>query len=597
MRHPHTNRPLPLFYSLAFLLFPLANLSAQTSAQPAPQADIVFVREPTVRPNPIRRAPLVAIVEFETDVEVLVSVEVSDGQNRWKQPPITGPQKKHSIPVVGLRPGLRHAIRVLANKSGDTKITQSKALEFITEPLPNSFPPIRTILAKPEKMEPGVTFFAVNFWDNSTSMLDYGYIIAVDNRGDVVWFCHTTDRIADMRFTKAGNLLYQHGSYRYAYEIDLLGRDRRRWIATNLTKMPNDGLAINPSIPVEIDTIHHDLLEKNDGNFLTLATELRHFQQYPTSEFERDAPWEPAYVVCDRVIEFDPNNGKINNQLHLTNILDPNRFGYMALSGFWKDKYNQYINEERARDWSHANALVHLPEENAILVSFRHLDCIFKIDWETKKIKWILGNHDNWSKPWQKYLLKPVGDLQWFYHQHAPQMTTRGTLMMYDNGNYRASPFEKATFATENRSRVVEYKIDEDAMTVEQVYVYDGGENNPFYCPFYCEADLLPQTQNILVTDGGHIELADGTPDDNVPADRQWARIFEITGSENPERVFELNCMSPLGSRYGWSIYRSIRRPNLYENLNLVAPLESENDLLYPREQHIRREFPKNARF
>ena len=57
---------------------------------------------------------------------------------------------------------------------------------------------------------------------------------------------------------------------------------------------------------------------------------------------------------------------------------------------------------------------------------------------------------------------------------------------MYDNGNYRARPFDRATLAPQNRSRVVEFAVDEQAMTVRQIYEYDGGDVERFYCPFYC---------------------------------------------------------------------------------------------------------------
>ncbi len=569
--------------------------SGQSSGSSEPQSSsqaLLFVQDPTVRRNPIERAPLIAIVEFEASTAVTCQIEVDDGERQWFQPVPEQEAQRYAVAVVGLRPDRSHSIRVRAqDQSGAQQL--SAPLEFHTDPLPDSFPPLRTLMARPDLMEPGVTLFAVNLWSNSTSMLDYGYIVALDEVGEVVWYCNTGDRIADLRINKAGHLVYQHGNYRYAYEIDLLGRDHRRWVATNLTILPDQR-----SIPVEVDTIHHDLVELDSGNLLTLATELRNFREYPTSEFDPDAPWSPAYVVCDRVIEFDPNTGNIVDQLHLTNVLDRRRFGYMALSGFWKDKYKDYIPlTESARDWSHANALIYLPEENAIIVSFRHLDCLMKIDWASKKIVWILGDPDGWGEAWQKYLLKPVGPLEWAFHQHSPQITPRGTLLMYDNGNYRARPFDRATLAPQNRSRVVEFAVDEQAMTVRQIYEYDGGEVERFYCPFYCEADWLPKTGNILITDGGHIETEDGTPHDDVPGDRQWARIFEITRGPNPQKVFEVVCASDLGSQYGWSIYRSIRRPNLWEGLELIAPSEDSDGDLFVREPHVKRPDPLNANF
>lgn len=550
----------------------------------------LFKTEPAIRANPIQRAPLVAIIDFESSTSVNTTLEISDGDREWTRSFPAEQGTKYSLPVLGMRPNRLHTIRVRVQSKDEESV--SEPLSFHTPPLPRDFPPLRTTVSKPEKMEPGVTFFPINIWRSSKSVLDYGYIIAIDEEGEVVWYCHTRDRIADMRVTQAGTIIYQHGNYRYAYEIDLMGRDLRRWVATNLTFRPD-----NTSIPVEVDTMHHDFLEMDSGNFMTLATELRHFREYPTSEFTPEAPWAPAYVVCDRVIEFNPTNGEIVNQLHLKNILDNRRFAYMSLGGFWKDKYNYLIGDEKCRDWSHANALVHLPEENAIIVSFRHLDCVIKIDWETKKIKWILGNHGGWGKRWQQYLLKPVGNVEWTFHQHSPQVTPRGTLMMYDNGNYRARPFDKATMAPNNQSRVVEYKIDEDAMTVEQVFEYRGTEKDRFYCPFYCEADWMPETQNILVTDGGHIELADGTPDDNVPGKKQWARIFEITRGAEPEKVFEVVCKSRPGVDFGWSIYRSIRRPNLYDGFQLDAPTEDELGNLFLRRPHRKRMNALNAQF
>jgi arylsulfate sulfotransferase len=540
----------------------------------------LFVGQPTIRPNPITRAPLIAIVEFESLAEVKPTLEISDGVRSWEQPWRVHAAKKHRVAALGLRPNRAHSIRVkIQSPDGQTDV--SEPLEFHTPPLPDSFPPLKTTLANPERMEPGITMFSVNLWRDSTSLLDYGYIVALDAEGEVIWYCDTGDRVADMRILKNGHLLYQHGSYRYAYEIDILGQDVRRWYATGLTTAPDD-----EAIPVDVDTIHHDLMELPNGNFLTFTTEMHEFEEFPTSEFDPDAPWEPAHVVCDAVVEFDPASGQTVERLPLVNLLDRKRFGYMALSGFWKDKYNDRIGGV-SRDWSHANALIYVPDENAIIVSFRHLDCLMKIDWKTKQIRWILGDPSGWAEPWQKYLLHPVGDVEWSYHQHSPQLTPRGTLMMYDNGNYRARPFNKATLAADNQSRVVEFKIDEEAMTVEQIFDYRGTPDDRFYCPFYCEADWLPRTHNILVTDGGHIELADGTPDDNVPAERQWARIFEITRDSPPEKVFEVVCDSGIGSPFGWSIYRSNRLPNIYDPFSIDPLGEDEEMKIFERKPHI----------
>ncbi|MFK7735444.1 MAG: aryl-sulfate sulfotransferase [Pirellulaceae bacterium] len=606
---------------LMLFIVVLGTLACDSQAQVPPKdsldvvgATSLFEQHPTARLNPIERCPLVAVIDFEAPANLSVEVTTTDGRSTWSQPyssatlkrnsapaqtatdgtsvaDANSPILRYSLPVMGLRPNRLHAIRVTLTDRTSGQQEKSEAVTIQTAPLPRDFPPLRVLRYAPKRMGPAITFFSVNLWRESKTILDYGYMVAVNERGEVVWYCKTQDRTADMRVNKAGHIIYQQGSYRYAYEIDLMGRDHRRWVATNITFLPDE-----ESIPVDADTLHHDLVEMQNGNMMSLSTELRRFEQYPTSEFNPNAPWIPTYVVCDRVLEFEPDTGKVVDHLHLKDILDPDRFGYMALSSFWRDKYKAFTNDESPRDWSHANSVTHIPDENAILVSFRHLDCVIKIDWNTKKIRWILGNHKGWSKPWHKYLLEPVGDLDWAYHQHAPQLTPRGTVMMYDNGNYRASPFDKATMAPNNRSRVVEYAIDEDEMTVRQVFVYDGDAEDRFYCPFYGEAEWLPQTGHILVTDGGHVELKDGTPHDNVPGERQWARIFELDPSTG-ERIFEIACRSPLGNPFGWSIYRSMRRENLWDGFDLVCPEKEETGVVFPRERHIKRSKMLNPLF
>lgn len=571
--------------SLCLCCFCLTGCSSESRRSASKDRIIngLFVGQPTIRANPIERVPLVAIIDFESPVDVIPSLEISDGDRQWEQPWPVVPAKKHRIAVMGMRPDREHTIRVRADTPGGGQSQLSDPLKFTTPPLPKNFPPLEIVRADPEKMEPGITLFAANIWRESVSILDYGYIVAVDNEGEVVWFCHTNDRIADMRILKNGHILYQHGNYRYAYEIDIMGRDINRWVATNLTMSPS-----KDSIPIKIDTLHHDLMELPNGNFMTLATEIHEFDNYPTSEFDADAPTAPAHVVCDAVIEFDAETGKIVERFHLKDILDPNRIGYISLGSFWKDKYNDFIGAT-SRDWSHANAIVYLPNEDAMIISFRHLDCIFKLDWKTKEIKWIFGDPDGWGEKWQKYLLKPKGDFKWTYHQHSPQVTPRGTIMLYDNGNYRARPFNKATMAVDNRSRILEFKIDEEAMTVETVFEYDGGTEESFYSPFYCEADWMSKTKNILVTDGGHIETEDGTPHDDVPGERQWARLFEITRDSPPEKVFEVRLDSGLGSPFGWSVYRATRLRNLYQGFRIAPPSETEDILLFDRSRHIKR--------
>lgn len=548
-----------------------------TSAQQATEKlDSFWIERPKVRENPNSRAPLIGILEFQTRHPSTAVIEISDGSRSWKHL-VDQPHTQHMVTLLGFYPNRMHKITVTAKSIADGQEEIDRSAEFVTMPLPANFPPLSTTLAIQHKMEPGIRMFAVNNWTDNISLLDYGYLIATDNTGQVVWYCHTGDRTADSRLLSNGNILYQHGSYRYLYEIDILGRDIRSWYAARSVEAPNE-----QSIAVDVDTIHHDFAELPNGNFLTLGTELRRFEEYPTDEFDAQAPLKPAWVVCDEIVEFSPITGEIVKRLPLTDKLDSSHFGYLCLNRFWKDKYDDFIDSP-CRDWSHANGLQYLPEDNAVIVSLRHLSCIIKFDWQTNEIVWIFGDPTGWAERFQSYFLRPDEKLQWPYHQHSPHFTESGVLLMFDNGNYRAVPYQPPTMAPDNTSRIVAFRIDQQQKKAKQVYSYGAAQGDRFYSPFYGEAEVLTRTRNLLITDGGHIETAQGIPNDVVPCERQWARIFEITSSSRPEKVYEMICANKLGSNQGWSIYRCNHYQSLYENFSIRTPRIDEQARVYPR--------------
>jgi len=159
------------------------------------------------------------------------------------------------------------------------------------------------------------------------------------------------------------------------------------------------------------------------------------------------------------------------------------------------------------------------------------------------------------------------GEFDWQYHQHAAEMTASGSLILFDNGNYHALPPRPRSTVEESHSRAVEYLIDEGTRTIRQVWTYGGPGEKVFYSPFISEADQLPHTGNVLITDGGRISDEMGRQSEQIVVGHHWARIVEVTHSENPEKVFEITVYSQERDKsIGWSVYRSERLASLYEN-------------------------------
>jgi hypothetical protein len=313
---------------------------------------------------------------------------------------------------------------------------------------------------------------------------------------------------------------------------------------------------------VETETFHHEIQQMPSGNLLVLSTEMRRIEDYPADPSKPAGGAAPANVIGDIVVEF-ARDGSIVQQWKLLDMLDVYRVGYDSHTPIWNIWAYTEV-KEGTKDWAHGNSLFYDDSDDSIILSFRHLDAVVKFSRKTGELLWILGTHDGWKDRWKPYLLNPQGDLEWQYHEHAARMTPQGTLLLFDNGNYRAWPPGEKQKAKDSYSRVVEYAIDAEAKTVRELWKYGGPGGEIFFSPFISEADLLPQTGNVLVTDGGRVRDKQGNMSDDIQKGHHWARIAEVTHTTPPEKVFEIVVDDPdKDSGIGWAVYRSERLASL----------------------------------
>jgi len=384
----------------------------------------------------------------------------------------------------------------------------------------------------------------------------YGYLIALNPAGDVVWYRETGHTIGDIKRLRNGNILYLSFDNR-AVELDMLGNQVNQWYAA--ARWP-DAHADNPdAIPVDAEAFHHEIFEMENGNFVVVSIETREFDDYPASETNLSQASEPALVVGDVIVEFK-RDGTVVNRWSLFDILDPYRIGYGSLGGYWAKK-----GVPNSKDWSHTNGVVYNKSDDSLILSVRHQDAVIKISRATGKLIWILGTHEGWGEAWTDYLLQPEGDLDWQYHQHNANVTPDGTIILFDNGNHRARPGQSKTAAPDNYSRAVEYAIDESAMTVSQVWSYGDKGEGAYYAPFISGAVKMPQTGNVFANFGGLLADSDGNPSQDPANDTGWVRMVEVTYNRNGEAeiVFEL-FIDERSKDKGWDVYRAERFGSLY---------------------------------
>jgi len=345
-----------------------------------------------------------------------------------------------------------------------------------------------------------------------------GWLMSIDQAGNLACLYESDLPVQGVRHMPNGHLLVTIVDG-LLLEMTLDGRILRQWYATGRYR---DRAPPKDAIAVEAETFHHGVNLGPDGSLLLLSMEIRAFDNWPGSTTDPSTPRERARIVGDIVMEVAPDGAK-RHEWRLLDLLDPYRITYGSRDDYWAKR-----GFPGTQDWCHANGTAYGTADDSILVSLRTQDCIIKLDRQSGRLRWILGAHGNWRKPWADKLLRPVGELTWNFHQHDCSVTPTGTILCFDNGNYRALPFERAVPHEKNTSRVVEFAVDEAAGTVRQVWSYGEGPSERLFAGFQGGAMRLPKTGNTFITYGGICTIA-GKPVGEPDGADIRARLIEVT--------------------------------------------------------------------
>ncbi|MEM6610799.1 MAG: aryl-sulfate sulfotransferase [Cyanobacteria bacterium P01_C01_bin.72] len=115
-------------------------------------------------------------------------------------------------------------------------------------------------------------------------------------------------------------------------------------------------------------------------------------------------------------------------------------------------------------DYAHANALSLFSDRN-ILLSLKHLNCLIKINRQTKEIIWCIGG-DKCSRNQFTFIDDPYNG---FSQQHSARILPNNNLLLFDNG----------TLHSRKESRAVEYEIDEQNFTAKLIWSYSNNQHTP----------------------------------------------------------------------------------------------------------------------
>ncbi len=509
-------------------------------------------------------SPLSAWLRFDTSASAAVSAVLTSGDHVIEVPPGDA-GTTHELAVIGMRPDRTYDVELVADGE---PIDTGEAHQVTSGSLPAELSPYE-VFSDPDRVEPGVIFFGLTPFgqpdldgDGEPDEVErdhHGYILGVDEEGEVVWYYAASEGLGDITLASNGNLLVGCCGMA-ALELDLMGNVVREWEPRWAASHPvddhgNDRLS-DDAIPIDIEALHHELDELPNGDLITLSFNL--FEVGPVDaplcadrEDHRDANdgFTPMYpVIGDTIVQFRPDTGEVVDEWLLSEAIDA-----LEMPG-WSfcdviQPLSPFDDTPDAGDWSHGNAAVLDESRNAIISSYRGLDALVAVRYqpddegEAGEVLWISGPNGN---------VELAEGSEWARGQHDPEPQPDGSILVYDNGNMRPGhSFEEEPY---HFSRAVWYDIDESGDTPvwrerwSHVALEEDGQ--PVFAPFVGDADLLPNG-NVLITHGGR----------NPGRPLLLEVVPDLEAGEGGDVVWEWRSTDEVQQ---WFVYRADKLPSLY---------------------------------
>ena len=351
----------------------LSGCGQELTEAPVPLAPLVEVAAVATRPSNALSVLVTGRVRFADSVTVWYGFPGAPPDS--VTPAVAPAGREVALPVFGLMPDTKYELRLIAH--GEGGIVSSERLHITTGSLPEDLPQFRTRGTSPSQ---GYVLFAAGW-----------YGIVIDDTGRVVWY---------VRFDGPS--------------LNFQAQSNGRYIARQLTPDTSD---VEPL--VEFDPLG------TVTRTLGCARGLR-----PRFHDALVQPDDSYWLMCDetRVMDLSAVGGVAGAAVTGTVVQHVDSAGGLEFewSSFDHFKITDVDPETRsgpAVNWTHGNAL-DLDADGNLLISFRSLSEITKVDTRTGAVLWRLGGLRN------QFALADAGPP--FLGQHGVR-AVGGELVLLDN--------------------------------------------------------------------------------------------------------------------------------------------------------------------
>jgi hypothetical protein len=531
------------------------------------EGDVAFEASVEVTATPY--SPIAAEVTVTANGPANVSITATSGDHVVRTPATAVGAEVQVVPLVGMRAERTYNLEVSVTFGGGVELDPLTDV-FTTGALPYPLPEF-DVTVDLERAQPGVTLIEYNPSEPPEDDDGGQMLLGLDHEGEVVFWYRNTGVIGAAQLTPDGTFLSHYFPIGIR-EFDLLGnvvgnwqvspehpesvpdappvelRDADALAALEDFFLGNDGDISSLPIKaewVDLTSIHHEAYPMPNGNILSMSTTNHEISEEQREDF---CPGDAVdfKITSDVLVEFEPD-GRVVRTWDLWDVLDVNTIPGPALCST-----DRLFESADFRDWTHANAVIYDENRDAIIISSRHTDQIIALDHldgegAQSSVRWIFG---------QNGTIPLTGDPM--YHPHAVELQDDGSILLYDNGNFRpgTTPGDPVN---PTYSRAVLYAVDDTSddpadWSVTQTWEHrvDDVDGQPLYAFFIGDADRM-DNGNVLINHGG-IRMQDET-------DR--ATLIEVVpnGENSGDIVWELT----LGvDTEPATIYRAERLPSLY---------------------------------
>ena len=355
----------------------------------------------------------------------------------------------HYFFLWGMRENLDYKIEIYSDEEEPELLATS---EFHSGFIPQSIYPVNLVTNEKENVQPGFLLMTQNTTNNWTQ---YPIMFMVDVDGFVVWY-------------------YEHDYIGGALLCDAKYHEKTRTVFVGVQKdLSMSEIPFEEGFEIDLEG---NIVWKSQSIASHSYTENGWHHQYTLLDDDTILFIQAQFqgmMLTDRILNVDRNYNELWNWGYLDS-LDEFKLPECA------DSTTEWC------DWTHTNAVTMFKDTGEIYLNSLRLG-FYKMDLNTKKVLWKLAKDGNFTMLSQH-------EYPWTDRAHSPEFydSSKKRILFFDNG-INERPF----------SRIIEYEINEDDMTAEITFEYDGiNDGRGWYAEQgWGDADYL-ENGNILVAKG-----------------------------------------------------------------------------------------------